>query len=713
MKTVKTHCRICEVECPLLAEVQKMQTPNVILKPHREHPVSRGFTCIKGLVFGKVHESTERINTPLKRSVSGSNKVDFKRLSWNKSLNEIAKKLSLIINQYGPDAIATYTGNPAFASAQAVNAIQKFQQKIKITKRFSSLTLDCANKFVVSKYMFHEPMFHTIPDLDKTQFFLCIGSNPLVSKMSFVSIKNPVKKIKDIIRRQGEVVYVDPRLSESAQDTASQCIQIKPDTDIYFLAAILHEIKQRHGFHINEIPNQQELTAFSEFEQFIEPFSAAQVENITGVSAKKIITIADNFATKPRACVHMSVGVNMGRQGTLAYWLCFMLSIVTNNLGRAGGNLFPRRLLDGNQDSQETDQFVDAQVPKVFGELPASMIADEINKYESPIKALIVIAGNPLLSMGGEHQLRAALSKLDLLIVIDLFKNSTAQLAHYILPATDWLERDDFNLFYLGQQLSPYIQYSQQVVPAKAERWQEWKILQHILLHMGLESKVELSIEEKFGYVQDFLLEHNLSLKDFIGKGSKSVILDKNKCFAVSSSEMTQLLRRLNYCPKEFKILKQRAKAIFESHSEVSNTPIKLISLRDKYRHNSWLDARHIRNAKRQPQNVLHINPLCAERSNISENQLVEVSNNNGQVILPAFYDHHLREDVVAVVHGWGGGKGRAGINIGQLLPVGQGSFEPLSGQLFMTGIPISLRPINESKHSAINRGNLCKTVTS
>lgn len=700
MKIIKTHCRICEAECPLLAEVH---AENVILKPNRAHPISRGFSCSKGLMFGQVNTSTKRLNTPLARSVSANGEADFIPQGWDDSLGEIADKLSSIMEQYGPGAIATYVGNPASASAKTVNAIQQFEQKMGVNKRFSALTLDCANKFVVSKHMFHDPMFHTIPDLDNTHFFLCLGSNPMVSKMSFVSVANPIKKIRDIMRRNGEVVYVDPRLIESAQGSASQCIQIKPDTDVYFLAAILHEIKKRHGFHIRDIPEQRELTRFSEFEQFIEPFSASQVQSITGVSAEQIIAVADSFATKPSASVHMSVGVNMGRQGTLGYWLCFMLSIVTNNLGRAGGNLFPRRLINATQHSNEGDQFVNEQVPKVFGELPASMLADSIDTLEDPIKALIVIAGNPLLSMGGERRLRDTLTKLDLLIVIDLFKSATAELADYLLPATDWLERDDFNLFYLGQQLSPHIQFSQQVLPAKGQRWEEWKILYHILLRIGLENKVLPSTEEKFGYVKDFLLEHNLSLKDFVGKNTNSVVLDKKKIFAVSSSEIEQLLRRLDYCSKEFNELTQRAGAIFKSHACGADTQIKLICLRDKHRHNSWLDVKSLRNVRGKSQNALHINPLCARRHSISEGQLVDVTNDNGRVTLPAYFDRHLREDVVAVVHGWGGGKGRSGTNVGQLLPVGMGSFEPLSGQLFMTGIPVYLHPISQNSGTVTN----------
>ncbi len=709
MKNVETHCRICEAECALLAEVHEEK---VILKPNRADPISRGFSCAKGLGFGQVHTSVERLNTPLVRSVSGNRETNFIPQCWGDSLGEITDKLSAIAEQYGSSAIATYVGNPASANAKSVNAIQKFEQKMGVTKRFSALTLDCANKFVVSKHMFHDPMFHTIPDLDNTHFFLCLGSNPMVSKMSFISVPNPIKKIRDITRRNGEVVYVDPRLTESAQDTDSQCIQIKPDTDIYFLAAILHEIKTHHGFHIQGILEPRKLKGFSDFERFIDAFSANKVQNITGVSAEQIIAVADSFATKPSASVHMSVGVNMGRQGTLAYWLCFMLSIVTNNLGRAGGNLFPRRLINATPHSQDREQFVNEKVPKVFGELPASMLADSIDKSEDPVKALIVIAGNPLLSMGGESRLRDALTQLDLLIVIDLFKNATAELADYLLPATDWLERDDFNLFYLGQQLSPHIQFSQQVVPAKAQRWEEWKILHHILLRLGLESEISPSMEEKFGYVQDFLLEHKLSLRDFVGKNTNSVVLDKKKIYAVSNSEIKQLLRRVDYFPKAFNELTQRAGAIFKSHVGGTDTQIKLISLRDIHRHNSWLDVKRFRKVKNQLQNGLHIHPLCAKRHHISEGQLVDVTNDNGRITLPAYFDHDLREDVVAVVHGWGGGKGRTGTNVGQLLPVGMGSFEPLSGQLFMTGIPVSLRPVSQGTADATSATHKFKGVS-
>src|SRR5690606_36250538 len=144
----------------------------------------------------------------------------------------------------------------------------------------------------------------------------------------------------------------------------------------------------------------------------------------------------------PSACVHMSTGVNMGRQGTLCYWLLHMLAFVTGNLDRAGGNLYslgfyPAAKAGRLKSPQVFFNSEFGELRLIRGALPGNLLPDRIASPNMPVKAMIVLAGNPLLSVGGESRLREAFAGLDLIVVLDLFRNATGEMADYLLPCTD------------------------------------------------------------------------------------------------------------------------------------------------------------------------------------------------------------------------------------------------------------------------------------
>src|SRR5262249_37085828 len=194
--------------------------------------------------------------------------------------------------------------------------------------------------------------------------------------------------------------------------------------------------------------------------------------------------LARDFATARAACAHMSTGVNMGRQGTLAYWLLHMLVFVTGNLGRPGGNFYsqgfyarstsagahaPREMIDGPFGKMRRPGGVGINLP---GTLMARYIADP----KEPIRAMFVSSGNPVLSIAGEADLRDAFAGLELLVCVDIYRNATSEYAHYILPAAGAFEREDINITGLGLQDQPSVQFTEAVVQPEFERRPDWWI---------------------------------------------------------------------------------------------------------------------------------------------------------------------------------------------------------------------------------------------
>ena len=178
----------------------------------------------------------------------------------------------------------------------------------------------------------------------------------------------------------------------------------------------------------------------------------------------------------------------MGRQGSLAYWLVHMLSFVTGRLDVEGGNLksdgFYANARSGAGAVEQT--YVDTEFGRLRrGALPGTLMADAILDSAEPVRAMIVVAGNPLLSIAGEERLRKAFEQLELLVVIDIYPSATAELADVVLPCTDMYERDDLNVVNIGTSARPFAQYTPAVVAPAHERRPEWWIAHRLLQELG------------------------------------------------------------------------------------------------------------------------------------------------------------------------------------------------------------------------------------
>ena len=330
-REVTTFCRVCEPACGLIAQVKDGEL--VRLRPDKANPITRGFACNKGLAGVEIHRDPDRVDHPLRRRADGQ----FERVSWDEAISEIAARLRATLDEHGSGAIAPYIGNPTAFNTLAGPAIGALFAQLGTFRSFSSGTQDCANKFAGSEAVFGSSTMHPVPDLAHTDFFLSFGANPRVSHASFISITDPLKVLKQVVARGGRVVHVNPRRIESEKTKAGETLLIHPDTDVYLLAALIHEIDQSGGFDAEVVTRHGEHV--SELREFVAEYSAQRVANAVGIEAETIRTIARDFAAAGAASVHMSTGVNMGRQGTLAYWLLHMLSFVTGNLDRRGGNI--------------------------------------------------------------------------------------------------------------------------------------------------------------------------------------------------------------------------------------------------------------------------------------------------------------------------------------------------------------------------------------
>lgn len=727
METKTTFCRICEAGCGLLAEVEDNRVHG--LSPDPDHVMTRGYACVKGIRYLDVHNSPDRLRHPLKRTDKG-----FVEVSWETALREIGDKARKLREQHGPHSVGMYVGNPAAFSAAHPIFAHAFASALGTHNFFGAGSQDCNNKFVAAQQMFGSPTIQPVPDFDNTNCFIIIGSNPAISQMSFINAPRPVERLKAIEKRGGYVAFVDPRRHETARQVG-QHVAIRPDTDVFMLLSFAHELIASGG----EDPNVARLLqGRSALRQAVRGWSPERTAKVTGIPATRLRQMVKHYREADGAALYCSTGLNQGRHGTLAVWLLNAINAISGNLDRRGGVLVPRGLFNTGLVSKLTGVGQHERssrvgsLPAVLDAFPAAVLPDEIlTPGPGQIRGMFVSAGNPVLSCPNSERMREAMQTLELLVSIDMFRNETGSLAHYILPATSFLERDDLPLGSQGFQPSPYVQYGQAVVDVDGDQRDEWWIFSRLAQACGvrmlgsrlLQAYLNTSTREKppealrkLLFTPDKLYQamllssrqitlgdlkrypHGVRLRpnrdnDFLGKWGR--VLRKN--------------RRVHVAPNDFVRESLKLEAVYEQELR-ERKQLKLISKRERTSHNSWMH--NVDALVRPPRdtNYLYMHPVDATAARLDEGMLAEVSSEHGSLQVPVKLSEDLCEGVVALPHGWGHADAEGlrvarrtrGVNANELAADGPQSVEPLSGMAHLTGLRVRVRAVSNSTDEAV-----------
>ena len=469
-----TFCRICEALCGLEVTTEAGRITQI--RPDEQHVATGGFSCVKGLKQYKLYESPDRLMHPLRRTGTG----DYARADWDVALREIGTKVAQLRRDHGPDSIAMYVGTAAgFGVLHPVFA-QGFMTALGSRNMFSSATQDCANKFAVARHVYGFPFTQPFPDVDHTQCLIVVGANPAVSKWSFVQVSNPVQRLKSIAKRGAKLYFVDPRKTESAK-AAGEHVFIRPNTDVFFYLAFLHEVLERGAVARERI--DAHMLGFDQLAALARPWTPERSAEVTKIPAAKLRELVDAYLQADGAALYCSTGVNMTSNGSLAFWLQEVINAITGNLDRRGGTLVGRGVIDFPRFAADKGILMRSDTSRIgnFGAVndafAGGLLADEIlTPGKGQIKALFVTGGNPLITMANAARLREAFGQLELLVCLDIFQGETASLAHYVLPCTSPLQRPDLPFIFplmLGLQSRPYLQATREVVPPQGEQRDE------------------------------------------------------------------------------------------------------------------------------------------------------------------------------------------------------------------------------------------------
>jgi anaerobic selenocysteine-containing dehydrogenase len=716
-----TFCRICEAHCGMVATVEDGRVTK--LRPDREHPLSSGYACPKGIAMLDVQNDPDRVVHPLRRRADGES---FERVSWDEALADIGRRLREIRDREGGEAIGWYMGNPGAFSHSHPLWVKGFLDALGSRHYYTASSQDVANRFVASALLYGSPALLPIPDLQRTDFLLIVGANPLVSHGSVLTAPRIKDQLTDIERRGGRVVVVDPRRSETAR--AHEHVGVRPDTDAWLLLSLLQVIFDEGLEDWGALVHQS--TGYGWLREAAAAHPPEATEERTGVPAETTRALARDLARAERAAVYGRTGSCLGRFGTLVAFLLDALNVVTGNLDRPGGWVMgrPAIALDevAAQAGLATYDSWRSRIggfPDVLGAAPASLMPREI---ETPgpgrMRALFVSAGNPVLSVPDGAALSAALQELELFVSLDLYVTETNRHADYILPATTFLEREDIPIAFLGLYTTPFAQWTDPVVEPRGEARDEWTVIDDLARELSISARPTKDLRRlgRLGRaitptrLVDLLLRTGPK-GDWFGlrRGGLSVaklrehphgiVLDEHIATGVLERRVRHPGGKVRLDPPEIRAEVDRLAA---SNGHDPDFPLRLIGLRELRSHNSWMhNAPLLMRGGRT--HALRVSPADAERHELSDGELVRVASKSGSVEVPVSVTDEMTEGTVALPHGWGhhGGwqvaNSAGGANSNVLASAAAEDLEPLAGMAFLNGIPVRLEPVRSSRPEA------------
>ncbi len=470
-------CPLCEAMCGLEVTVENDRVTRI--RPDDDDVWSKGYICPKGTTLGYMHEDPDRLRAPVVKRDG-----EFVEVSWDEALRVAHDKIRGVIDTHGMDALAIYYGNPIAHNISLAKYVAPLTAMSGITVGYSAGTVDQWPKNVSAALMFGG--MWTIPtvDLDRADFVMMIGANPHASQGSLLAAPDVCGRLREIGRRGGKVVVVDPRRTGTVK-YADEWLPIRPGTDAALLMAMVNVLFEENLVSLAHL--EAKVNGLDDVEKLCKPFTPEFVAATCAVPADRIRLLARELAAAERGAVYGRIGTCNQEFGTLASWLVDVLNVLTGNLDREGGSMFANPIawsITMLPNPEYTDGFEFGRwksrvrgAPEVFGQFPVSCMAEEIaTPGKGQLKGLLTIAGNPAISAPDAGKLHDALPMLDCLISVDNWINETSTHADVILPGMSALEIPHYDDIIWSWAVGSAGNYSPPVFP-DTDRPQEWQIL--------------------------------------------------------------------------------------------------------------------------------------------------------------------------------------------------------------------------------------------
>jgi anaerobic selenocysteine-containing dehydrogenase len=709
------NCNLCEAICGIEISVAGEQRLNI--RGDKDDPFSRGYICPKAVALQDLHYDQDRLKHPVRRTASG-----WERITWDEAFDEVTRNLKRIREQHGRNAIATYLGNPTVHNYGALLFAPPFLRSLRTRNKFSATSVDQLAHHLAAFLMFGHQLLLPVPDVDRTKFFLILGANPAASNGSMMTAPGMARRLQEIRQRGGKVILIDPRHNETAR-FVDQHLFIRPGTDILLLLALLHVVfdeKLTRMDHLASFTKGVETIA-----NLVTEFAPERVASITGIKSNEIRALAREFAAAESAVCYGRIGLSTQEFGGVCQWLINVLNIVTGNLDRPGGAMFPLPAFDpvsAPESIAPRGSFARwrsrvRKLPEFSGELPVAALAEEIlTDGEGQVKALVTLAGNPVLSTPNGRELDRALESLEFMVSIDCYVNETTRHAHIILPPTTPLERGHYDIAFHLLAVRNTAKFSPPLFHRSSEARHDWEILLELesrMKHDGIAGGVKRKFMKQF-VTPERILDVGLRFGPYgarLNPFSKGLTLRKVRK-AVHGIDLGPLRpclpgrlrtadKQIDLAPEVLVNDVERVKTrLLEEVATASNGHLLLIGRRHLRSNNSWMhnSERLVKGNPAKPQCTVLMHPTDAANRDLLNGQKVVVRSRVGSIVLPVELSEEIMPGVVSIPHGWGHDRPgnqqtvaqqHAGASINDLTD--QQTIDGLCGTAAFNGTPVTI----------------------
>jgi formate dehydrogenase alpha subunit len=443
---VPTTCPFCGCGCSIYLEAKGGRVVRV--RPGPETSVNKGTLCVRGAYGCDFIHSPDRLLKPLVRVND-----HFEEASWDKALQVVAGQLQRIRDEHGSDSLAVL-GSPKCTNEENY-LLQRFARSVLGTNNIDNgaRLYNSASRLGLGSSLGFSGATNYLSDLEQSELILVVGADPASSAPAVAyAIKRAVKQ------RGAKLLLVEPRQTKLAL-FAHVWLRPRIGTDVALINGLAKVIIDE-GLLDEEFVSRR-TDNFGAFEEGLKKYTVQYVEEITGVSGQEIRAVAQLYATASRAAIVYGTGITQHITGTDGVKVLANLALLTGNIGRKGGGVYALQRENNAQgacDMGTLPKFLpgyqsvtDAQARKKFEQrwrtvLPsdAGLSALEIIEQarNGKIRGVYIVGENPVLSFPNSRLIAKTLASLDFLVVQDMFLTETARLAHVVLPAASFAEKD-------------------------------------------------------------------------------------------------------------------------------------------------------------------------------------------------------------------------------------------------------------------------------
>jgi anaerobic selenocysteine-containing dehydrogenase len=733
-------CTLCEAGCGLTIAVTDGTV--TLIRGDRDDVASHGYLCPKGTALKELQYDPDRLTQPMLGEAG-----EFQPTDATAAFTRIESLLRPIIDEHGPDSVAIVIGNPAVHRTGIVLYLLDLIAALGSRNVFSSASLDQIPKQVAVGMMFGDFYSLPVPDIDRSDLLVIIGANPVVSNGSMWTVPDAKGRLRALRARGGRLVVIDPRRTETAE-LADVHLAPKPGTDVFLLAAMAYTIIEEGlvdlgaaGEHLNGFDAVAAAVGGPDC-------SPESVAARCGIDAAVIRQLARDLCAAPAAAVYGRMGTTTQRHGTVTSWLIDVLNIISGNLDRPGGAMFPRPPAFAGNTSGEPGRGSGVAIgryhsrvsgaPEVMGQFPMGCLAEEVlTPGPGQIRALITIGANPALSTPDSAGMQRALASLDALVSFDIYVNETTRHADVIIPGPSPLEDAHYDVFFSQYSIRNTARFSPPALPSPAGTIDDDEaMLRLIAVVSGLGASADIdALDDQLtaqllaGVPEEFrpailaavaprrrsLRRVDLALRagpygDGFGTNPDGLTLTalEHAPSGIDLGPLTprlpEVLRtptgRIELAPDA--LLDALRNAIAEPVAEADLT---LIGRRHLRSNNSWMHNLRVL-TKGAERCTLLIHPTDAAGVGLADGDMAEVTSSTGRLTAPVEIDDGMRPGVVSLPHGWGHdltntqlrvATERPGANLNLLLDTHQR--DTITGTAALNGAPVTLgRAVNADR---------------